>query len=107
MGQEWCPNQAMGIPLPLATLQGIEEKIKGSPTSQELNRWIVLHTFMTVTYTVSLRGPEGFLLDLEGLNCNWRVEVEDHFIIAMQGKIKGRTQRSMPSLALCTGHRNN
>jgi hypothetical protein len=33
--------------------------------------------------------PEGFLLYLEGLNCHWRVEVEDHFIIALQGKIKG------------------
>jgi hypothetical protein len=89
MGQEWRPNQAMGIPLLLATLQGIEDKIQGSPTSRELNRWTELHTFIMVTYTVSLRGPEGFLLDLEGLNRHWRAEVEDHFIIALRGKIKG------------------
>jgi hypothetical protein len=89
MGQEWHPNQAMGIPLFLATLQGIEEQIQGSPTSRELNWWIVLHTFMLVRYTLSLRGLEGFLLDLEGLNCHWRAEVEDHFIIALRGKIKG------------------
>jgi hypothetical protein len=89
MGQEWRPNQAMGIPLLLATLQGIEEKIQGSPTTWDLNRWTVLHTFMLVTYTVSLRGPEGFLLDLEGLNRHWRAEVEDHFIIALRGEIKG------------------
>jgi hypothetical protein len=89
MGQEWRPNQAMGIPLLLATLQDIEDKIQGSPTSRELNRWTVLHTFMMVTYTVSLRGPEGFLLNLEGLNCHWRFEAEDHFIIALRGKIKG------------------
>jgi hypothetical protein len=33
MGQEWRPNQDMGIPLLLATLQGIKDKIQGSPTS--------------------------------------------------------------------------
>ena len=89
MGQDWRPNQAMSVPLLLATVQGIEDKIQGSPTSQELNRWTVLHTFTLVTYTVLLRGPEGFLLDLEGLHRHWKNGVDDHFIIALRGKIKG------------------
>jgi hypothetical protein len=89
MGQDWRPNQAMNVPLLLSTLKGIEDKIQDSPTSRELNRWTVLHTFILVTYTVSLRGPEGFLLDLEGLHCHWKVEINDHFIIALQEKIKG------------------
>ena len=58
----------MSIPLLLATNQAIEERIQSAPTSQELNRWTVLHTFVVVTYVVSLRGPEGFLIDLEGLH---------------------------------------
>jgi hypothetical protein len=33
MGQEWQPNQAMSIPLLLATLEEIEENIQGSPSS--------------------------------------------------------------------------
>jgi hypothetical protein len=89
MGQEWRPNQAMSIPLLMATIEGIEGKILGAPTPRELNRWTVLHTFMLVTYVVSLRGPEGFLLDLEGLHRHWRDDVEDHFIITLRGKIKG------------------
>jgi hypothetical protein len=89
MGQEWRPNQAMSIPLLLATTRAIEERIQSAPTSRELNRWTVLHTFVVVTYVVSLRGPEGFLLDLEGLNRHWKGEKEGHFIIALRGKIKG------------------
>jgi hypothetical protein len=89
MGQEWRPNQAMSLPLLLATVSAIDEKIQGSPSSRELNRWTVLHTFVLVTYVVSLRGPEGFLLDLEGCNRHWKEDGEDHFIIALRGKIKG------------------
>jgi hypothetical protein len=88
MGQEWRPNQAMSIPLPLATTQAIEERIQSAPTSRELNRWTVLHTFVVVTYVVSLHGPVGFLIDLEGLHRHWKGENEDHFIIALRGKIK-------------------
>jgi hypothetical protein len=89
MGQEWRPNQAMSIPLLLATTQAIEERIQSAPTSRELNRWTVLHKFVVVTYVVSLHGPEGFLISLEGLHRHWKGENEDHFIIALRGKIKG------------------
>ena len=81
MGQEWRPNQAMSIPLLLAVLKSIDEKIQTALTPQDLNCWTVLHAFVSVTYAVSLRGPEGFLLDLEGLNNHWQEESFDHFII--------------------------
>jgi hypothetical protein len=89
MGQEWRPNQAMSLPLLLATVRSIEDKIETSPSARELNRWTVLHTFVVVTYVVSLRGPEGFLLDLDGCNRHWKEGASDHFIIALRGKIKG------------------
>jgi hypothetical protein len=37
-----------------------------------------------------LQGPEGFLLDLDGLNRHWIEESDSHFIIALRGKIKGK-----------------
>jgi hypothetical protein len=83
MGQEWRPNQAMSISLLLATAQAIEERIQSAPTSQELNCWTVLHTFVAVTYVVSLHSLEGFLIELKGLHCHWKGENEDHFIIAL------------------------
>jgi hypothetical protein len=91
MGQEWRPNQAMCIYSPALCngTQTIEERIQSAPTSRELNRWTVLHMFVVVTYMESLRGPEGFLIDLEGLHRYWKGENEDHFIIALRGNIKG------------------
>jgi hypothetical protein len=87
MGQEWWPNQAMSIPLLLTVVRAIGEKVQTALTSQDLNRWTVLHTFVSVTYIVSLRGPEGFLL------ATWRawtgIDIFDHFIITLRGKIQG------------------
>jgi hypothetical protein len=89
MSQEWRPNQAISISLLLATMQAIKERIQSAPTSRVLNHWNVLHTFVIVTYVVSLRGPEGFFIYLEGLHRHWKGENEDNCIIALRGKIKG------------------
>jgi hypothetical protein len=46
-----------------------------------------------VSYVVSLRGPEGMLLDLEGLHRNWSRPEDDSFLyIALLGRIKGEHQ---------------
>jgi hypothetical protein len=89
MGQEWKPNQAMSIPLLGSTLQTIDDRIESFPTSWEVNHWTVVHAFILVTYVLSLRGPEGFLLDLDGLNRHWIEESDSYFIIAFCGKVKG------------------
>jgi hypothetical protein len=89
IGQEWRPNQAMSIPLLVATLKTIEDKMQSTPASRKVNRWTVVHAFISMTYVVSLRGPEGFLLDLDGLNRHWIDESGSHFIIAFRRKLKG------------------
>ena len=89
MGQEWQPKQAMSLALLLATAWSIEGRIESSPSAWELNCWTVLHTFLVVTYVVSLHGPEGFLLDLDGCNRHWKEGAADHFILALRGEIKG------------------
>jgi hypothetical protein len=68
MGQDWRPNKALSIDLLLATLESVKLKIREAVSLQDRNRWIVLHTYVVVCYTCSLRGCEGFLLDLAGLN---------------------------------------
>ena len=68
MGQDWRPNQALDLPLFLELLSVIEKRIEDSVTPEDENKWTVTHTFLFVSYVVSLRGPEGFLLDLEVLN---------------------------------------
>jgi hypothetical protein len=39
-------------------------------------------------YAISLRGCEGLLLDLNGLNQKWSVGGEEYVVVAMLGKIK-------------------
>ena len=71
----------MSIPLLLETTKAIEGRIKEANiplvSPRELNRWIVFHTFGVVTYVVSLRGPEGFLIDLKGLHDSWDEPFEE------------------------------
>ena len=71
MGQDWKPNQALSIDLLLRVLERIEEQICYAENKEEENKWTVMHTYVTVSYVVSLRGPEGFLLDLESLRDYW------------------------------------
>ena len=51
--------------------------------------WIVFVTYTVLSYLISLRGNEGFLLDIDGLNENWKRNDNSYFIITLLGKIKG------------------
>ena len=62
MGQDWKPNKALDLPLLLELLETIDTKFLESTTPEESNRWVVAHSYVVISYVVSLRGPEGFLL---------------------------------------------
>ena len=47
--------------------------------------------YAVVCYVASLRGVEGFLLDLAGLIRYWRPERKEYVIIPLLGKIKGES----------------
>jgi hypothetical protein len=66
MGQDWLPNMALSKSLLVAYLKIVQVRIHDAETMSELNRWVVLGVYSVVTYMVSLRGSEGFLLDLGG-----------------------------------------
>jgi hypothetical protein len=89
MGQDWKPNQAMSIELLLEVLKETEVRVSDSSTLREYNRWVTFHSFVVVTYVLSLRGPEGFLLDLGQLRKNWFRSEESHLLVGLRGKIKG------------------
>jgi hypothetical protein len=91
MGQDWRPNKAMSTELLLAYLESVQLKIMDSETSTEENHWTVVGTYSVITYIVSLRGSEGFLLDLGGLRLH-SIDPEkaaNHFLIPLMGKVKG------------------
>jgi len=93
-GQDWKPNQAFGVLLFLELLNCIEQRIEEASTPETLNLWTVTHTYIIISYVVSLRGPEGFLLDIEGLRYYWKEQgVDDDFgdyiYICLRGQVKG------------------
>jgi hypothetical protein len=58
-------------------------------SNEELNRWLVFIVYSIITYTLSLRGSEGFLLDLKGLHRNFNMPGNHHVQVALLGKVKG------------------
>ena len=47
--------------------------------------------FVTITYSLSLRGPEGFLVDPRGTRLHWKKGLLRYFLIALLRKVKGET----------------
>jgi hypothetical protein len=91
MGQDWRPNQAFSTELLLAYLHRLEFRIADATSLSELNRWVVVGAYLVVTYVISLRGSEGFLLDLGGLRKHSvdPKENQNYFLIPLMRKVKG------------------
>jgi hypothetical protein len=104
MGQIWRPNQALSTDLLLEVLRQVKDRIESSQTGSDENRWTVLHTLIVTTYVLSLRGPEGFLLDLSGLR-RFREKThsdkgKEYVIVTLRGRIKGehnQREHQLPS----------
>ena len=93
MGQTWLPNKAFSIDLLKELLRQVDLRISTNARDFfERHRWTVFKAYATVTYVVSLRGPEGFLLDLKGLNDHWTDLDRNYVVIALLGRVKGETQ---------------
>jgi hypothetical protein len=68
MGQDWRPNQALSLPLMLAVLDLSNSRVNNAVSDEDAHRWIVFHSYATISYVISLRGTEGLLLDLETIH---------------------------------------
>ena len=88
MGQVWKPNRALTTELMIALLDDVESRIDGALGMDDLNSWVVFHSYAVVTYVTSLRGVEGLLLDLGGINRYWNRRT-DCVTITLLGKVKG------------------
>jgi len=88
MGQVHKPNLAMSIDLVIKLVRRLEIKLEQSMEAEELHVWSSVLTYVVVSYVTSLRGPEGFLLDLRGLNRHWN-RSEEYVTIALLGRLKG------------------
>jgi hypothetical protein len=91
MGQEWRPNLAMSTEMIKAVLNATFEKAHNDSTQTDVEKqhWIVFGSYIAISYVLSLRGPEGLLVDLQGLRKYWNQASSEYFIIALRGKVKG------------------
>jgi len=88
MGQIHKPNLAMSIPLFIRLIQKLNIELEESSAEEEKHMWSSVLTYVAISYVISLRGPEGFLLDLKGLHQFWD-RSEDYVTIALLGRLKG------------------
>jgi len=89
MGYTWKPNKAMSTGLMLRFIELIENKIEDNEEIIDTHSWIVLSTYVIITYVLSLRGSEGMMLDLGGLIKHWTNESLGYMRIVLYGKLKG------------------
>jgi len=101
MGQDWRPNTAISTKILIELLMKAEERISEGDDDETKHDWIVFSAYITIAYVISLRGPEGFLLDLEGLNRYWQQDPERYIVIALLGKVKGE-HHDLAHLIPCT-----
>ena len=90
MGQFSKQNKDFSIPLLLAILEEGDRLYRQSSSLEDAHKWSIFLCYSALSYVISLRGNEVFFLDLDGLNTyNPPHLSQDHFVIALLGKIKG------------------
>jgi hypothetical protein len=101
MGQDWRPNLALSTELIIEVLNRINQKVIDENQPENKHSLVVLGSYIAITYVLSLRGPEGLLLDLAGLR-RYQHQVNDHHcIIALRGKVKGEHSDRCHLLPCC------
>lgn len=95
MGQLWRPNKALSIRLLKAIITSVETRIATAGSFESYHKWSIFSAYVVLTYVLSLRGSEGFILDTQGILDNWTKGGDKYIIIALLGKVKGEHHRRL------------
>ena len=88
MGQDWRPNQAIGIDLLHEVLSGAEKRALHSDSQVERHKWTLAGAYFCICFVLSLRSPEGLMADLEGL-IQFQDQGTEKVVIPLLGRFKG------------------
>lgn len=105
MGKVHLPNVAFSTPLLIKFLEEIEKRISEAADDISQHDWIIMSVYCVSSYVLSLRGDEGFLIDLNETRLNWDNHSKDYVIIALLGQLKGTKEEStytFPSVNITT-----
>ena len=92
MGQDWRPNRAISNPIVLILLDLTESRIVNAAVDErERDKWIMAGAYFCFCYVLSLRSPEGLMVDLSGLiEFNGEgVQHREFVVIPLLGQVKG------------------
>ena len=89
MGNVWKPNEAFTTQILLLVIDHAQGRLEDNVSASENDRWLVFIVYCVITYTLSLRGTEGFYLDLGGLDQFKENGSDRHFIVPLLGQVKG------------------
>jgi len=88
MGQICKPNLALSIPLLKLLLRKLELKFRDAETMEDKHLFLSILSYVAISYTLSLRGPEGFMIDLHGL-VKYKNKTPEYCIVTLLGRLKG------------------
>jgi hypothetical protein len=66
MGQDWRPNQAIGVDLMHELLENCEGQAMPLSSIATNHNWVVAGGYFCICFVLSLQSPEGLMADLEG-----------------------------------------
>jgi hypothetical protein len=88
MSKVYLPNLAMTHKLIMGFFHVIESRIRHAKDQKSKHDLINFSTYCTVSYVLSLRRDEGFLLDVKELRNNWLNHPDKYLVITLLGKLK-------------------
>ena len=90
MGQDWRPDQAITPELMIALLDHLEHLIINATRQEDAYFMVMAGAYFITCFILSLRGPEGLLLDLEGILKHGDAQShKDCVVIVLWGQVKG------------------
>ena len=94
MGRDIRSNTALDHHILLAILNHLDTLVKEETTQSRKDFLIVVASYLVVCFCASLRGNEGFMLDLGPISVHLALGVNDpdgleHDVICLLGRFKG------------------
>lgn len=100
MGQDWRPNQAIGVPIMHRLLELVEEKARTATLVNDRHKWVMAGSYFCICFVLSLRSPEGLMADLEGL-IQYHDASSNDVIVPLLGRFKGEHHAKQHLLISC------
>ena len=100
MGQDWRPNQAIGIQIMHRLLDGVEKKAREASSVEDRHKWVMAGAYFCICFVLSLRSPEGLMADLEGL-LRYHDPSSEEVVVPLLGRFKGEHHAKQHLLISC------